>query len=423
MKMSKKQLDKWNKELAALSKRHYKEMDNELYNFYKNALKELKIEIKNYLERYDELSFSKRLELESQFKKAGRIDEILTELSGKTTQTVSDYTRDELQRGYNGVWYTIEGAENVQLDFGMLPEGYIDQLVNANIDGQNFSARLYQYRNQLAERATSALLDGAVRGVGYRKVAKLIGDLTEANYKQALRIARTEGGRVQSTAKQKAYEEAKDKGVDIQKQWMSTLDQKTRDTHQSLDGQTVDIEDEFESESGNKAKGPKLFGVASEDVNCRCTTLTIVNGISPKLRRDNETGEVIKYQNYEEWAKAKGYNDPKPKKKAPKKSVKPKETVKKKPVAKVKQAPKQAPKESQKPTYYTAKQIDAMSEKKLLETARELSLKYHASGKTGISYGGRTPEQVTNAMLVNQSKAALRKDIKAMQRALKKWAK
>ena len=76
---------------------------------------------------------------------------------------------------------------------------------------------------------------------------------------------------------------------------------------------------------------------------------------------------------------------------------------------------------AKKPTAYTNKQIDAMSDKQLLEVARDLSLKYHASGKTGISYGGRTPEEVTNAMLVNQSKTNLKKDIKSMQRSLQQW--
>ena len=73
------------------------------------------------------------------------------------------------------------------------------------------------------------------------------------------------------------------------------------------------------------------------------------------------------------------------------------------------------------PTSYTNKQIDAMNDKQLLEVARDLSLKYHASGKTGISYGGRTPEEITNAMLVNQSKTNLKKDIKSMQRSLQQW--
>ena len=186
----------------------------------------------------------------------------------------------------------------------MLPEGYIAELINTPVAGKRLSTRLYTNQSKLAQEATNALLQGAFRGEGYSKVAKRVGELTEANYKQALRIARTEGGRVQSTAKQRAYQEAKDKGIDIKKRWLSTLDKKTRHTHQSLDGQTVEIEEEFVSDSGAKAMGPRMFGKPQEDINCRCTTITIVNGIEPELRKDIETKEIIKYNNYNEWAEA-----------------------------------------------------------------------------------------------------------------------
>lgn len=299
------QLDKWNKELEKLSSKRYKQMDGALYKYYKETLKQLKIEAKEYLAIYDELSFSRRLEIESRFKMMGRIDEVLGELSGRTTQSVTEYVTEELQQGYNGVFYAVEGIENVQLDFGMLPEDYIARLVHQPVNGEIFSSRLYRYHTKLAENVTNALLDGAVRGVGYAKVAKQIGELTEANYKQALRIARTEGGRVQSAAKQKAYQDAEEMGVKMQKRWLSFLDSKTRHQHQILDGQTVGVNDKFMFD-GYVADGPKLFGVPWLDINCRCTTIPIVNDIEPSVRRDNETGDVIKYKNYKEWAEAKG---------------------------------------------------------------------------------------------------------------------
>ena len=299
------QMDKWHKELDKLSSRRYKRMDGDLYNYYKDTLKQLKKEIKGYVDNYEMLSFSKRLEVENQLNMARRIDEIVSNLAGSTAQTVNSYVRDELQQGYMGVWYALEGAENIQLDFGMLPERYIQQLVAKKVDGKTFSKRLYSNRDDLADRVTTSLLGGAVRGDGYAKIAKQVGELTEANYKQALRIARTEGGRVQSTAKQRAYEEAKNKGVRIKKKWLSTLDKKTRHTHQSLDGQTVEIEEEFVSDSGAKAMGPRMFQEASETINCRCTTITVVNGISPDLRKDNETKEIVQYNNYKEWLEAK----------------------------------------------------------------------------------------------------------------------
>lgn len=303
-------MDKWHKELDKLSSRRYKRMDGDLYNYYKDTLKELKKEIKGYVDNYEMLSFSKRLEVENQLNMARRIDEIVSNLAGSTAQTVNSYVRDELQQGYMGVWYALESAENVQLDFGMLPERYIEQLANKKVDGKTFSKRLYSNRDDLADRVTTLLLGGAVRGDGYEKIAKQVGELTEANYKQALRIARTEGGRVQSTAKQRAYQEAKDKGIDIKKRWLSTLDKKTRHSHQELDGQTVEVEEEFTAPSGAKAMGPRMFGKPQEDINCRCTTITVVNGIAPDLRRDSETKEIIKYNNYNEWAEAKGYKEP-----------------------------------------------------------------------------------------------------------------
>lgn len=299
------QLDKWNKELEQLSKKRYKRMDNELYNAYKDGLKQLKIEIKQYIDAYDSLSFSQRLQVERQLQVATQINDIINEMGGKEERLLRSFISDEGTQGYFGTFYALESAENIQINFAMLSKDYISELVNTPVAGKRLSTRLYTNQSKLAQEATNALLQGTFRGEGYAKVAKRVGELTEANYKQALRIARTEGGRVQSTGKQRAYEEAKEKGVDIKKRWLSTLDKKTRHTHQSLDGQTVDVDDEFVSDSGARAKGPRLFREPSETINCRCTTITIVNGISPELRKDNETKKIVKYRNYNDWLKAK----------------------------------------------------------------------------------------------------------------------
>lgn len=301
-----KQLSKWESEVRRLSISSLKDTDSALFNHYKDALKEMKVELKRYIDTYDELSFSKRLEAERQLQVANKIDSILIDLNKWSESDIRKSIEQEVNFGYYGTWYALEGAENIQLGFAMLPEKYIEELVNKPVSGKRFSTRLYQNRTKLAEQVTQSMLQGATNGHGYSKIAKQIGELTEADYKKALRIARTEGGRVQSTTKQRAYEDAKEMGVDIQKQWMSTLDSKTRHQHQVLDGQVVDIEAEFTSPSGSKAKGPRLFGIAAEDIHCRCTTSTVVNGISPELRRDNETKEIIKYTNYNEWAEAKG---------------------------------------------------------------------------------------------------------------------
>lgn len=302
------QLDKWNKELERLSNRSYKEMDSKLYQHYKRAMRDLKREIKVYIENYDNLSFSKKLEADNQVAVAKRIDEILWDLEARTQPPIEQHIRNEVETGYYGTWYAMEGANNIQLDFGFLNESYIEGLVHKKVAGKSFSKRLYEHRTKLANTVTTELLTGARKGKGYAWVAKNVAEQTEANYKQALRIARTEGGRVQSTATQRSYKEAEEKGVQLEKMWMATLDKKTRHQHQILDGQTVGVDEPFNF-GGYEAEGPRLFGVAGLDINCRCTTVAVVNGLSPAVRRDNESGEIVEYKNFNEWAEVKGYKE------------------------------------------------------------------------------------------------------------------
>src|SRR5699024_8453911 len=104
---------------------------------------------------------------------------------------------------------------------------------------------------------------------------------------------------------QKGYEESVKKGVDLQKQWMASLDKKTRKSHQHLDGQTVGIDEQFES-NDKHADGPRMFGDPGLDINCRCTTIPIVDGIAPELRDDGLDHKPVEFKTYDEWAKSKG---------------------------------------------------------------------------------------------------------------------
>src|SRR5574344_3138862 len=137
------QLDKWNKELEWLSKKRYKRMDNELYNAYKDGLKQLKLEIKQYIDAYDSLSFSQRLKVERQLEVAIQINDIITKMGGKEEQLLRNFISDEGTQGYFGTFYALEGAENLQINFAMLPEDYIAELVNKPVAGKRLSARLY----------------------------------------------------------------------------------------------------------------------------------------------------------------------------------------------------------------------------------------------------------------------------------------
>ena len=119
-----------------------------------------------------------------------------------------------------------------------------------------------------------------------------------------MNIARTESGRVTSVTRQQSQQHAKELGIKAKKKWISTLDGDTRNTHRQLDGQIREIDEYFEV-GGLKTLQPHMFGIASEDCNCRCRTVNVIKGYSLKLRRDNATGEVSAYKNYQEWINSK----------------------------------------------------------------------------------------------------------------------
>ena len=80
------------------------------------------------------------------------------------------------------------------------------------------------------------------------------------------RIAETETHRI---ANESALRTAVKAGATT-KQWLTMLDDKVRDTHSPLEGQTIPIDAEFYTWDGDKAQAPGLFEYPENNVNCRC---------------------------------------------------------------------------------------------------------------------------------------------------------
>ena len=93
---------------------------------------------------------------------------------------------------------------------------------------------------------------------------------------RALRIARTETARTISEGTLSGYSAAADAGVKFQLEWITARDGAVRESHQSMDKQQTDVGGSFVIEGGDdvgaSATGPGLFGIARQDINCRCTT-------------------------------------------------------------------------------------------------------------------------------------------------------
>lgn len=201
-----------------------------------------------------------------------QVDGILDKLHGDTYSTVEQYLKECYHDGFLGTMYDIQGqgvpivvpidqqsvTKAVVLDSKVV-KGYYDAL------GVDF--------DRLKKVIPAEVSRGIASSLPYIDIARNINNASKSGLYNAVRIARTEGHRIQQSATYDAQKAAKAKGADVVKQWDSTLDGRTRPSHRKLDGQIREVDEPFEV-GGLKAMMPGDFGRPEEDINCRCVSLT-----------------------------------------------------------------------------------------------------------------------------------------------------
>lgn len=203
------------------------------------------------------------------------IQAILDDIKAKQYKTVNEYINGCYQLGYVGSMYDLHG-QGIPV---IMPINQ-DEVVRAVKTDSKLSKTLYASLGEdvekLKQRISLNLSRYVSQGRSWVDAAKALAKGMNTPYKKAinyaLRIARTEGHRVQVESSLDAMHTAKKKGAEIVKQWDATLDGSTRDTHRKLDGQIRELDEPFEVQ-GHKAKGPGHFGRPEEDINCRCSIL------------------------------------------------------------------------------------------------------------------------------------------------------
>lgn len=293
--------NKWQREVQRLEKVADKQTQAELYKVYNDLLIDLQKNIREYVDEFDNLPAYRKAQLYNLDQLQQQVIDIINDKQPVAEAVILDHETKAMVDGYYHDIYQVEETNGLRIDFSPLDNRVIAETVNSPVDMNLLSERLYNQRKELAERTNHLLATKLAQGKSYAQIAKNIKESTEASFYQANRIARTEGGRVRSIAKLKAQDELISKGIDIEKMWLATLDTRTRNSHGAMDGQTVAIDEKFESPEGHTTDAPRLFQVAAEDIHCRCSMATIVKGYPPMSRRyDNKAGDFITYK---EWQK------------------------------------------------------------------------------------------------------------------------
>lgn len=157
-------------------------------------------------------------------------------------------------------------------------------------------------KKQITASVTSSILQGrSIKGMA----DDLQSRITTMNRDSAIRTARTAVTGAQNAGRLDSYYAAEKMGIKCRKQWMATLDGRTRHSHAMLDGEIADNDKKFSN--GCRFPGDPN-GPPSEIYNCRCTLVSVIEGIDAskgqRRARNPETGQndLIENMTYAEWA-------------------------------------------------------------------------------------------------------------------------
>lgn len=145
---------------------------------------------------------------------------------------------------------------------------------------------------------SSQLTQGVLLGESIPKIARRVQNVTGSNIATAMRTARTAVTGAECAGRMNSYERARGMGIKLKKEWVSTLDNRTRHSHRQLDGERVDNKESAKFSNGCRYPGDPTARYA-EICNCRCTVIAAVEGFETD---DAERwSKLPKDMTYEEW--------------------------------------------------------------------------------------------------------------------------
>lgn len=206
---------------------------------------------------------------------------------------------------YNFAKYQVEKGLHIDTSFTLFDRKTVERMAEKNPkllrERKTKDGKILKWSRR---KVNTAITQGVLQGESIDKIAKRLMDVVGMQERYALTNARTAMTAAQNAGRMESFLNSAAMGIKLKKQWMATLDERTRSSHQELDGEIVDINKPF----SNKLMYPgDPDGAPAEIYNCRCTMVGELEDYpSEKFQRlDNIDGKPIDYVTYKEWLAAK----------------------------------------------------------------------------------------------------------------------
>lgn len=304
---------------------------------YSQATKDMQKKLNNYLKSFESKDKAMQKQLadglitEKQYKD-WRFGQIMT---GKRWQEQLDVLSKDLENsrqialnivsgelpsayaiGHNYGTYLVESGTSLNTSYTLYNRDTVSKLIKDRpkllpdpTKGSKTQKALQEKRIQKWSKAkmTSAIAQGVLQGEAIPKIASRLRNVTDMSYRASIRNARTMLTSSENLGRQASFERAQDMGIEMEKQWLATLDDRTRDSHALMDGERVPLDENF---SNGLEYPADPSGEPEEIYNCRCTMVTAIKGFEKALTDfDLSQNEKLGDMTYEEWKDSHLTND------------------------------------------------------------------------------------------------------------------
>lgn len=256
-----------------------------LYANYEEAQARLDYLLKDLMLSVNDPRVIYQMEYQAQLE--AEIQRILSDLNSKNTESTQEFIRKCAVLGFVGALYSL------------YRQGFTDTVPMDTSVNTDAALRLAAHTANLQRELKGEFTRGVAAGMGYDQIAANAKGRMDIDLNNVMRVARTEGGRTFEENSFAAMAAAQKAGAKVMKEWSSVLDTKVRNDHLILHGQRVPLDEPYvlNSEDGNTyyAMYPHGFGIAKEDINCRCTSL-------PRIEMEGNS-DFDSYESYKKYYK------------------------------------------------------------------------------------------------------------------------
>jgi SPP1 gp7 family putative phage head morphogenesis protein len=238
------------------------------------------------------------------------VTDTLANANEESLRLVRGEQLNEFAEGMNHEQFVLSQNTGLSINFGIYDADTVGRLIQEQPDllpAKKLNRGKDSAWNQ--KKVTGSVLQGIIQGESIDDIARRIArDTAQQNSKAMIRYARTAITGAQNAGRMETMHRAHGMGINVRKQWLATLDNRTRDSHQRLDGNEADVDDPFKSEFGDIMFPGDPHADPADVYNCRCTLVYVYPDYptDPGERLDNITREHVRGDmTYEEWAAVK----------------------------------------------------------------------------------------------------------------------